>query len=136
MYQLKKNIYSFFTSQHCRGKGKFILVLSLVLYLALLPERANATCWNFCVFSGRFTTCCTTQEEALDIVPAWACNVHIYARPINDFGGEVYYEQCDLNGNTILKVDAPFLIASDPCPPGSDPCVCDPCAAGCQCCQE
>lgn len=36
---------SLFTRQHGRGKGKFILALSLALCFLLLPERAHADCF-------------------------------------------------------------------------------------------
>jgi len=130
MYQLKKYINSLFTFAHRRGKNKFILVLSFVLSFAFLPERAHADCWNFCAFGGVFVTCCTTQQEAINKLysspPMGLCHVHIFAQPINDFGGMIYFEQCDPYGNTFFRGSIPFLIVGELCNDGaSRSCECE-----------
>jgi hypothetical protein len=135
MYQLRKKIYGLFTCDHCRGKETFIIMLSFVLCFALLPEKAHATCSVWCDGGGAFATCCTTQQEAANVLssspPMGLCNVQVTVGRINDYGGVISFQQCDPNGNPFWSSGIYFYVPTDPCPPGSDTCCGDPtCGSG------
>lgn len=113
MYQVIRNNGRSQRKQ-CRGKGRLLIALACLLWLALAAGRVEAVCWNTCwpIGGSGMKTCCDTQQEAAAALPSWACEVVPSSGRVNDYGGAIFFSQCDSSGRPFWNTSIWYIKCS------------------------
>jgi hypothetical protein len=140
MHRLTASTYG----KHRLEKKMFLFIISLALYISILPATVYAYCTYFYALpgSGYFFHFCTTEQEAIDDLPKAPnlCNVESVVLSESDgpcnnsYNGYVSYQQC-YNGKPVYENAVYFCTPTKPCD-DSDPCCVDLNCCGDVCCQQ